>query len=94
VYAGLAASFLELFSPLNRRRFSALSSRWYGCGVGVWNCALPDRRDLPVGETQIQAQQDGMDEYVPAYQFEEFHSILVHAPRERVFQSDSRSQRG
>ena len=88
VYAGLAASFLGVVSLLKPLTFLGIVSRWYGllvlgCGIALFLIG----ETLPVGETQIQAQQTELDEYVPAYQFEEFHSILVHAPRERVFKA-------
>jgi hypothetical protein len=88
VYAGLAASFLGAVSLLKPLTFLGIVRRRYGllvlaCGIVVFVIG----EALPVGETQIQAQQTELDKYVPVYQFAEFHSILVRAPRERVFKA-------
>jgi hypothetical protein len=88
VYAGLAACFLGVVSLLKPLAFLGIVSRRYGlsvlgCGIVLFLIG----ETLPVSETQIQAQQTKLDEYVPVNQFEEFHSILVHAPRERVFKA-------
>jgi hypothetical protein len=88
VYAGLAASFLGVVSLLKPLTLLGIVSRWYGllvlgCGIVLFLIG----ETLPVSETRIQAQQTELDEYLPVYQFEEFHSILVHAPRERVFKA-------
>jgi len=94
VYAGLAASFLGVVSLLKPLTFLGIVSRWYGlsvlgCGIALFLIG----ETLPVGETQIRAQQTELDEYVPVYQFEEFHSILVHAPRERFSKRFKKSAR-
>jgi hypothetical protein len=88
VYAGLAAAFFGVVWLLKPLTFLGIVSPRYallvvGCGIVLFLIG----EALPVGETQIQAQQTELDEYVPVYQFEEFHSILVHAPRERVFKA-------
>jgi hypothetical protein len=88
VYGGLAASFLGAVSLLKPLTFVGIVRRRYGllvlaCGIVVFVIG----EALPVGETQIQARQTELDEYLPVYQFQEFHSILVHAPRERVFKA-------
>jgi hypothetical protein len=88
VYAGLAASFFGVVSLLKPLTFLGIVSPRYGLlvvGCGIVFFLIGEA--LPVNETQIQAQQTELDKYVPVYQFEEFHSILVHAPRERVFKA-------
>jgi hypothetical protein len=42
---------------------------------------------LPASEKRVQNQATHLDEFVPAYQFGEFHAIRIKAPRERVFQA-------
>jgi hypothetical protein len=88
VYTGLAASVLGVVSLLKPLTFLGIVSRssgllMLGCGIVVFLIG----EGLPVSETQTQARQTGLDEYLPVYQFEEFHSIHVHASRERVFKA-------
>jgi hypothetical protein len=88
VYAGLAASFFGVVSLLKPLTFLGIVSPRYGLlvvGCGIVFFLIGEA--LPVNETQIQAQQTELDKYVRVYQFEEFHSILVHSPRERVFKA-------
>jgi hypothetical protein len=88
VYAGIAASFFGVVSLLKPLTFLGIASRRYGLLVLVCGIVLFLMGEaLPASETQIRVQQTELDEYVPVYQFEEFHSILVHAPRERVFKA-------
>lgn len=88
VYVGLAASFLGVVSLLKPLTFLGIASRWYGLlALGCGIVLLLIGETLPASEKQIRVQQTQLDEYVPVYQFEEFHSILVHAPPERVFKA-------
>lgn len=41
--------------------------------------------NLPAGEKKIAARETLLDDFVPAYQFDELHSIQIKAPRERVY---------
>jgi hypothetical protein len=40
---------------------------------------------LPAKEQQVETPVTRLDEFVPAYQFGEFHSIRIKAPRESVY---------
>src|SRR5262249_8975300 len=40
---------------------------------------------LPAKEERIVMPRYALDEFVPVYQFNELHSILIRAPRERVY---------
>ncbi len=39
---------------------------------------------LPVTETRVEIPRMRLDEFVPAFQFSEFHSIRISAPKDRV----------
>jgi hypothetical protein len=86
VYAGLliaAPGILSLAWPL---RFLGIASRGtgaivFGCGVAVALVGFL----LPATESKVAAQQSRLDEFFPVYQFQEFHTIRVKAPRERVY---------
>src|ERR1035438_5603972 len=39
---------------------------------------------LPITETRVETPRTRLDEFAPVYQFSEFHSILVSAPKDRV----------
>jgi len=86
VYAGSPRLSSELFSLLKTADVSRhcqplVRPVVLGCGIALFLIG----ETLPVGETQIQAQQTELMSMCLPYQFEEFHSILVHAPRRAGF---------
>jgi len=86
VYAALAAMFLGAVSVVRPLRFLGITDRPYGvvvllCGVVVFLIGV----SLPAPESRIAARATILDDFVPAYQFAEFHTIRIKAPRERVF---------
>ena len=88
VYAALLAIFLGGVSVVRPLKFIGIASRPYGvfvvlCGVVVFLIGA----NLPAPEKRIVARATLLDDFVPAYQFAEFHSIRIKAPRERVFQA-------
>jgi len=86
VYAGFliaAPGILSLAWPL---RFLGIASRGtgaivFGCGVAVALAGLL----LPATESRVAAQQPQLDDFFPAFQFHEYHTVRVKAPRERVY---------
>jgi hypothetical protein len=88
VYAGLLALFLGVVSLVRPLSFLGIASRPRGivvflCGVAViWIGA-----NLPASETRIKTRMTELDDFVPAYQFSEFHSIRINAPRQKVFKA-------
>jgi hypothetical protein len=42
---------------------------------------------LPASETRIALPQSQLDQFMPLYQFSEFHSIRVAAPKEQVYKA-------
>jgi hypothetical protein len=88
VYAGLLATFIGGISVLRPLRFLGIWSRVQGvllavAGVGVFLIGV----NLPASEKRVESPATHLDEFVPAYQFGEFHTIRIKAPRERVFQA-------
>jgi hypothetical protein len=88
VYAAFAAMLLGGISLIRPLKFVGISSRPRGivvllCGVLVFLIGV----NLPAAEKKIETPTTILDEFVPAYQFAEFHTIRVKAPRERVNQA-------
>jgi hypothetical protein len=88
VYIGFLALFIGGVSVLRPLRFLGIWSRGQGVmlvvgGVAVFLIGV----NLPASEKRVETPATRLDEFVPAYQFEEFHSIRIKAPRERVFQA-------
>jgi len=88
VHAGMITGFVGLISVMKPFRFARLHQRRHGfwllaAGVALalvgWN--------LPAGTTQVNTARTELDRFVPAYQFSEFHSIRVNAPKQRVYEA-------
>jgi hypothetical protein len=85
-YVALAAIFLGAVSVVLPLTWIGISSRPNGVavllgGVVVFLIGV----NLPAPEKRIAKQATILDNFVPAYQFAESHSIRIAAPRERVF---------
>ena len=86
VYAGLVSAFVSIISvikpipirPLRTRRRSLLT-------LLASFCALIAGFMFPASETRVEAAQARLDEFVPVYQFNEFHTVRVRASREQVY---------
>ncbi len=88
VYAGLLTSFLGLGSLLKPLKFIRIATRSHGMvvlGAGVLVVAIG--MSLPAHEEKVEAPRTRLDEFVPAWQFSEAHTIRVQAPREKVYQA-------
>src|SRR5574341_1505437 len=88
VYAGLVAAFVGVVSLIRPLKFLRIRTRLrgaaiLGCGVLVVLLAY----NVPARETRVVNVQTQLDQFMPAYQFEEFHAISVHASRDKVFQA-------
>jgi hypothetical protein len=86
VYVALAAIFLGAVSVVRPLTWIGITSRPYGvavvlCGVVVFLVGAT----LPAPEEGIGARTAILDDFMPAYQFAEFHNLRIKAPRERVF---------
>jgi hypothetical protein len=79
---GAAAGAVSILIPL---RFLGIRTRKRGLIVlGLGLLAFTLGVYLPVEETRVAAPRTRLDEFAPVYQFSEFHSILVSAPKDQV----------
>ena len=86
VYAGLIASFVGLVSICKPLTFLGLATRGHSAWLlaGGLLVALVGWH-LPAKETRVATVRSHLDEFVPAYQFNELHAIRVNAPKDRVY---------
>lgn len=69
-------------------KFLGIASR--SCGIVLFLCGVAfffTAVCLPASEKRVTEQRTRLDDFVPVYQFGEFHSIRVHAPRGRVYRA-------
>ncbi len=88
VYAGLFACLLGLVTvvrPMRRLRLSPRKRGVWLIGVGV--AAVAAGMLAPVNEMHVGSPHTRLDEFVPAYQFHEVHSLVIAAPPARVFRA-------
>jgi hypothetical protein len=86
VYAALLAMLLGFISAVRPLRFIGISIRPYGvvvllCGVVLFLIGV----NLPARERRIAERASNLDDFLPAYQFDECHSIRIKAARKAVF---------
>ncbi len=79
---GCGVSFISLLKPVwflgirtRKRGLRVLGFSLLFFAAGVY---------LPVSETHVDAVLWHLDEFAPEYQFSEFHSVLIHASKDRV----------
>src|SRR6267142_2925855 len=88
VYLGLIATFLGSVSLLRPLLILAIRSRRQAAlVVGVGFIVVVAGGSLPTREMRIAAPRTQLDQFVPAYQFSEFRSIRIAAPKERVYRA-------
>jgi hypothetical protein len=87
-YLGLIAAFLGGVSLLWPLRFIAMSTRRQGLIVLAMGAVVVLIGGLlPARDEHIINPRTHLDEFVPAYQFGEFHSMRVAAPKEQVYRA-------
>lgn len=88
VYAGLLASLLGAVSLVRPLRFLGIASRASGVAVFLFGGgAILIAVYLPARETKVAERKSALDDFARVYEFSEFHSIRIHASRDRVFRS-------
>jgi hypothetical protein len=86
VYLGLAAAFVGSVSVIKPLGLVAIHSRLQALAVIVAGLVLVIiGGSLPARETRISPPRNELDRLMPVYQFNEFHSIRIAAPREKVY---------
>lgn len=84
----LIAAFLGGVSLLRPLSFLAIRSRRQAAlilALGFIVVAIGE--SLPARETRIATPRTQLDQFAPVYQFSEFHSIRIAAPKEQVYRT-------
>jgi hypothetical protein len=88
VYTGFALILgggVSLVKPL---RWIGIRKRWRGLLVAIAGfCLTAAGMTLPAPELRVAAAQSLLDQFIPVYQFHEFHTVRVAAPKERVYRA-------
>ena len=88
VYLGIISAFvgaISLVTPL-----SLLGIRTRPCAASVLSLGLlfiVTGWALPAREVRLATLHTQLDRFAPVYQFNEFHSILIRAPKEEVYRA-------
>ena len=88
VYIGFGLILAGALSTLVPVRLIGIGSRaagWFVLLAGLVVASVALTR--PVGETTVASPRTRLDEFAPAYQFNEVHQIPVNATPERVYQA-------
>jgi hypothetical protein len=88
VYLGLIASFLGGVSLIWPLSFLAIRTRREAAVILVVGLLVVVMGEsLPAGETRVATPRTLLDQFAPVYQFSEFHSIRISAPKEQVYRA-------
>jgi hypothetical protein len=88
VYVGLVIAFVGFVCILRPLKFLRIPTRLRAALVFVSGIAVVlIAYNLPAKETRVVAVATQLDQFMPAYQFQEFHSIRVYASRAKVLQA-------
>jgi len=86
VYLGIIAAFVgavSLLKPLSTLGIRTRRRAAFIVALGVLFAAVGGT--LPARERQVATIQTQLDQFMPVFQFNEFHSIRVRAPREQIY---------
>jgi hypothetical protein len=88
VYLGFTACLLGVISLVRPLPLRGIKTRQRGTVVLIAGGVLVlTGFVLPARETRVITAQSQLDDFVPVYQFQEFHSIRIHAPKDRVYEA-------
>jgi hypothetical protein len=88
VYLGLIAAFLGGVSLLRPLSFLAIRTRRQSALVLALSLIVVVMGEsLPAKEVRVATPRTQLDQFAPVYQFSEFHSIRIAAPKERVYRA-------
>ncbi|HEX9254982.1 MAG TPA: hypothetical protein VF938_05530 [Candidatus Angelobacter sp.] len=86
VYLGLITMFVGGVSVLKPLKFLAIDSRWQALAVmAAGLVVVVIGASLPSQEIHVAAPRTQLDQFLPAWQFNEFHSVRIAAPKEKVY---------
>src|SRR6266705_1605374 len=86
VYSGViiaAAGLMLVIKPIKSLHVTTRSQGLAIVGIGVALAGIG--LILPTSESRVTKVESRLDEFVPAWQFRERHTIRIAAPPERVF---------
>src|SRR5688572_9784731 len=88
VYSGLAVALFGSIMVLRPIRRLAMRTRWHGLAVTILGLVIAAiGLLLPAAESRARTMESRLDEFVPVWQFNEFHTIRIAAPPERVYEA-------
>jgi|SRR5690348_5657852 len=86
VYLGLITMFVGGVSVLKPLKFVAIDSRWHALAVMAAGLVIVViGASLPAKEIRVAAPRTQLDQFLPAWQFNEFHSVRIAAPKDKVY---------
>jgi len=88
VYLGLIAAFLGGVSFIRPLSFLAIRTRRQAAlvlALGLMVVVMGG--SLPARVVRVATPRTELDQFAPVYQFSEFHSIRITAPKEQVYQA-------
>jgi hypothetical protein len=87
-YVGLIVAFLGTISVAKPLAFLGIATRVRGGVVAGGGLLIAVAVMIwPAPELRVSASRHRLDEFMPEYQFYEYHSIRVAAPRDRVYRA-------
>jgi hypothetical protein len=88
VYLALIAAFLGGVSLLRPLSFLAIRSRRQAALIlALGFIVVVMGESLPAREARVATPRTQLDQFAPVYQFSEFHSIRITAPKEQVYRA-------
>ena len=88
VYLGLIAAFLGGVSFLRPLSFLAIRTRRQAALVlAIGSIVVVMGESLPAKEVRVTTPRTQLDQFAPVYQFSEFHSIRIAAPKDQVYRA-------
>jgi hypothetical protein len=86
VYLGLITMFVGGVSVLKPLKFLAIDSRWQALAVmAAGLVVVVIGASMPAKEIRVAAPGTQLDQFVSAWQFNEFHSVRIAAPKEKIY---------
>jgi hypothetical protein len=86
LYLGLISAAAGVASLLKPFRFLGIGTRKRGLVVlGLGLLAFTTGVYLPITETRVENPRTRLDEFAPAFQFNEVHTVSINAPKDRVY---------
>jgi hypothetical protein len=86
VYLGLMVMFVGAVSVVRPLRFLAIRTRGRGAAAIAAGLVLAMiGGSLPTTEVRVSSPRTQLDRFMPAYQFNEFHSVRIAAPKDKVY---------